>query len=193
MEKDDIKIPLFHVDTIDNNKKFVAGESITPSFEDGDWAGRGLYFWDNAGNAEYWLKEKLRKNKSEKYSTVKAFLTVNEDKILDLTEPNKVKDFEKSVSTMIQSGLIDSGLGVKHKGAIINAYYNVLSKFGGEFSVVKIIGYYPKIQKYEYFKEDAYAKDSSPFVTIKAKVIYAVRNQNLLVERRIMEADDYEF
>ncbi|WP_203641988.1 hypothetical protein [Levilactobacillus andaensis] len=60
----EVVVPLYHVDTISQNEKFIAG-AFWPSKEDGKWCGRGMYFWDNFANAEYWRRDWQRRQKSE--------------------------------------------------------------------------------------------------------------------------------
>ena len=152
------------------------GGTLPPSLEDGDWAGKGVYFWDNLGNAQYWLKEKKT------------------NEVLDLTEPTEIRSFEESISTMQRMKLLDKKIGTKHKGAIINAYWKVLNSFGNAtlFSVVKVIGYYPKINNSIYFKENDTQKNIQPYVTIKGKVIYAIRDLQVLSDnyRKIIEVKE---
>ena len=194
MEELKIQIPLFHVDTQKNNENFIMGGTLPPSLEDGDWAGRGIYFWDNLGNAQYWLKEKNRKNQKQKYNIVRTYLSVPANEVLDLTEPTEIRSFEESISTMQRMKLLDKKIGTKHKGAIINAYWKVLNSFGNAtlFSVVKVIGYYPKINNSIYFKENDTQKNIQPYVTIKGKVIYAIRDLQVLSDnyRKIIEVKE---
>lgn len=107
MEELKIQIPLFHVDTQKNNENFIMGGTLPPSLEDGDWAGKGIYFWDNLGNAQYWLKEKNRKNQKQKYNIVRTYLSVPANEVLDLTEPTEIRSFEESISTMQRMKLLD--------------------------------------------------------------------------------------
>lgn len=69
-----------------------------------------------------------------------------------------------------------------------------MNSFGNAtlFSVVKVIGYYPKINNSIYFKENDTQKNIQPYVTIKGKVIYAIRDLQVLSDnyRKIIEVKE---
>ena len=53
---------LYHCNDLERCKKFVSDKNyMINSEEDGNWLGRGMYFWDNPSNYKYWLKVKQRK------------------------------------------------------------------------------------------------------------------------------------
>ncbi|GEK06430.1 hypothetical protein [Schleiferilactobacillus harbinensis] len=191
----DICIPLFRVDEKAANRALVAGHMVPASTEDGDWAGAGLYFWDNLGNAQFWLRSK-RGTKSS-YSIAKATLTVSEMEVLDLTEPNSVKKFERVVVLLRDKlGTDFEGVYSIHQGAVINAVYQIRQSIANEaiiqqlpnFSVVKVIGYYPNAPELFSFRSTI-GKKKQPHVTIKAKPIYSVLDQQLLQSPMIIEGD----
>lgn len=95
----DIVLPLFHVGTKQENQQFISDKNeLLESTEDGDWCGAGMYFWDNLSNANFWLSSK--KKRSESYNIVKVSMKINEDRLLDLTSLESVKDFEKSLRNL---------------------------------------------------------------------------------------------
>lgn len=158
-----LSIPLYHVDTIKNNKDFLTKHSFEQfHVKDDDWGGDGVYFWDNIGNAKYWLTGHW-KNDKEQASIVQVELQVNINDILDLSEPIIVSEFEGTVNKMINwaQNQKDPFLKAqahkiwtsKHKGEIINFYANLLQRMNEDvFKVTKIIGLYPNAAETEFFQ-----------------------------------------
>lgn len=194
-----LSIPVYHVGKKESNNTFQQNPAILVSHEDGEWAGEGLYVWDNMGNANYWLKQKNKiaynKSSGTEYSIIKLNLKVDEKYILDLTDPYSVKEFERFVEKLKDYGFFGKKKNFENKGALINAYYNTIKSFikknknlalskyfkDKQFEVTKIIGYYPMIKDTIYFKEnDKKQNKKVPHVTIKAKPMYAVRDLELL-------------
>lgn len=198
MGSSSLLIPVYHIGKKEDNSSFYIDKSKQVSQEDGDWAGKGFYVWDNMGNAEYWLKLKERKAKNKKtgieYTVLKLALTVNENDILDLTDPISVEKFEEYINKLQKYEMFGLKKSYKHKGELINAYYKAIVAFIEKhseysktfeekylFKVTKVIGLYPMAKDSEFFKEkSSHWKESDPHVTIKAKPIYAVRDLSLL-------------
>lgn len=189
----ELHIPLYHVDNSLNNQKFARGEMIDPSDEDGEWAGKGLYFWDNIGNAHYWAE-------SRRYSNVtisRAMMQTLDEFILDLTEPESVSNFLHLAEFLLTKINRDADFSsIAEKGALINGVYESLQRLNKKegsrgllpqlFKVVKVNGYYPATPERDFFKVSG-SRRNSPHVTLKAKVIYAVRDQTILEQREVIE------
>ncbi len=208
-------IPLYHVDLKENNELFIEGKNIPPSNEDGEWGGKGLYLWDNLKNAEYWKRVHWKKDWS-KASIVKTVLRVQDSKILDLTEPMEVKEFEKSLIGIAQRAKNSKNLNVAKKanyilkyapkGYAINYYSEYLETVfpDSSFKVIRLVGLYPSVNISNFFKDDLvlnkdYNKKKNeqkiaqkyfaPHVTIQSKMIYVVKDQELLIQREICQED----
>lgn len=193
-----LSVPLYHVDLQENNQRFCKGDSLDQSIENGKWAGTGLYFWDNLGNAKYWIKSHW-KNDPEKASIVETQLKVDQNVFWDLTEPETVRNFESQIESISKFALLNKNTEnhaelikkTSDLGAVINLYYKLLQDMGfSTFSVIKIIGYYPFVRDTKYFKEKIDLKNRSfkiAPVTIKSKTIYLIKDQNLLAERKILK------
>lgn len=193
MLPDELCIPVYHVDKNDNNQAFVRGAMLTPSDEDGEWAGNGVYFWDNIGNAHYWTKSRRYKN----ITISKAMMRTYEKFILDLTEPESASNFLRLVKIVQEQIKRNIDLTSKaEKGAVINFVCTFLQKMQKNslnikkipqpFKVVKVVGYYPSAPEHVLFavSDD---KNLGPHVTLKTKVIYAVRDQTILEQRQIIK------
>lgn len=200
MESYKLVIPLYHVGEAKQNNKFVIGKEIPESKVEENWAGFGLYFWDNLQNARFWEKSKFSDGK--KYTIVKSSLVVDENYILDLTNSDSVNKFTY-VLNMI-GNFVTLREEAKFEGPLINAAYKFLEEMksikdeeiNGWFSkwcltknfyVIKVIGYYPTESKINHFD----VKDRKrPYPTIKSKVIYNVRKQSLLKQRSLYNEED---
>ena len=74
----------FHTNDEKRCLKFVR-EDVVINYQDVQWLGFGMYFWDNLGNAKYWLGEKRRKHpKVAKWLIVQA--EVDTSNLLDLAD-----------------------------------------------------------------------------------------------------------
>lgn len=172
-------IPLYHVDKEDNNRRFKNDENI-PEATDLDWGGNGLYFWDNIENAKYWKKQK--NIKGYECNIAHAQLEITDDLILDLTTPESAQRFEETLSKFVSRKLINEKEFHNHRGAAINAYYNLFVRTGRvPFLVVKIIGHYPNTKSSNLFRRD----DDKPYASIENKTIYVVKDQRKLKDRSI--------
>lgn len=196
MLPDELRIPLYHVDKSCNNAAFVSGAALTPSREDGDWAGNGVYFWDNIGNAHYWVKLRNYEN----ITISKAMMRTRENFILDLTEPESASNFRR-LAKIIQERFDKSFdlTSETEKGAVINLVCSSLQKVHEKmqekgvtvddlpqpFKVVKVAGYYPSAPERDFFAVLG-DKKLGPHVTLRTKVIYAVRDQTVLKQRQLI-------
>lgn len=187
-----LTIPLYHVDSEENNRKFIRNGSLPATIEDGDWAGNGLYFWDNIGNAKYWIKKDKDNNANVKLTILKVLLSASENKVLDLTEPETVKNFEHMVTKLSESFRRKFTWDSNQRGSIINAFYDLLVEIthGDVFQVVKLIGYYPSAPNSDFFSKGDESSNLTPHVTIKSKTIYSIRDQELIKKPSIMMGDE---
>lgn len=202
MESYKISIPVYHVGNISQNKKFVKGASVPDSKAIKNWAGDGLYFWDNFGNAKYWLDT----NKSgEKRCIVKSCLEIDENYILDLTDYEMVKQFKYWIKLLQMAKVIDSDENMIFRGDKIDSAIagieviqsklcniDFLKEYFKDLKIyaVKIMGYYPHVVDTFLFEEDEKSSyNTKNRATIKSKVIYCVKNQVLLKQRTFVKED----
>ncbi|KRK86336.1 hypothetical protein FC99_GL001665 [Levilactobacillus koreensis JCM 16448] len=171
----EVIIPLYHVDTISQNEKFIAG-AFWPSKEDGKWCGRGMYFWDNLANAEYWLRQKQRRH-AEKFTIVLVALSCQNQDLLDMTDGDVSESLYLFAQHYAQTSQAE--LDFDDNGAVINFVHDTLQLIGRDvFSVVKMIGYYPKYRKG--LIASNFRRSQYPQATASSRVIYAVRKTEMI-------------
>ena len=81
------KAILYHSNKEDECKKFISKKDyliLSKNSKDDIWLGKGMYFWDNRGNANWWNQKQSRRKPNEVYSIA----VVNADlcELLDLTD-----------------------------------------------------------------------------------------------------------
>lgn len=178
---------VFHVASNYDNQRFINDNILLVSYEDGYWCGTGMYFWDNKSNAYYWLRK--RKDSS---TISEAILKCSTDDILDLTDKetciNLINSAKSILDKMDEEDRIK--LDFNQTGAVINFVYNYYVKELGKvaFKVVKMQGLYgdPELIISIYDETIKY-----PHPTIRAKTIYAVRENKLLNQRQEVKINEF--
>ena len=69
------KAILYHSNKQDECNKFISQEEyliLSGNSRDDVWLGKGMYFWDNRGNAEWWNKKQSKRNPNITYTIVAA-------------------------------------------------------------------------------------------------------------------------
>ncbi len=146
------------------------------SAEDGKWLGSGMYFWDNLGNAEYWKKEKRRKEPDKKYMIVKARVSLEE--VLDLTDLEVCKELN------IVWQKYKDVLGICSEpelGKKLNLLYKSVPNFSNYYKVIKVLGRYVNTPLNEFVKYTPKSRKVEPILS--AKIIYNVKNSDAILER----------
>lgn len=163
---------VYHVNTQENIAKVVdsykngSGELYT-SVEDGYWAGNGMYFWDNEGNANYW--KKIRHNNY----ILKANLKIEENCILDLTDKDVLDELDQLWPSVAKKFHIDFDSPPGRK-------INTICKYLKKIKVVKINGYYPNMHENRIIFKGKKNRKGKPHLTIKSKIIYCVKSADRL-------------
>lgn len=152
------------------------------SEEDGKWLGTGMYFWDNKGNAKYWMRKKKRDNPTKNYSIVAA--NVFMDKLLDLTD-NDICDkigemWEKYQEVNWIEDENDCELGYK-----LNVLFRSIEKLRENYYVIKVFGKYNKTPKNKLWSYNIKENSVEPIGTVKC--IYSVRNEEAIGDREFYE------
>ncbi len=173
----------YHSNTEDKANKFVNNGELAIS-PDTYYLGKGMYFWDNIGNAEYWAAEKIRKSKKEKKPIDKVLIcranVILKEPILDLTDSLTIEDLkelwisycEKKKETkkrQLLGTIID----------ILMDFFPVLQ----EMKVSKCHGDYSH-HKMAYFL-DKYVEKL--YITNNIKTIYCVRCKTRIADQRIFD------
>lgn len=179
--------------------------SISNNEVDLNWLGKGIYFWENYGNAEEWKK-------NHRYNTIMSLNLSITDKdkeahFLDLTDIrtlNMLNNIRKGLyKSFIES--ITNKEKKEYKKVMgepilyVNEMYyldNNLNYFDlFEFvclklncEVVKVIGHYPKRKLDPFFISRRFKSKNSNHMTNCSKVIYCIKNN---FEKYIKEISEY--
>lgn len=171
--KIDYCIPVYHV----NSPEEVS--AVVKSFDNGDgrlfftkengyWAGNGMYFWDNEGNANYWKKNR-KKNRNLDSDILVADLLLDEDSVLDLTNEevlNVWNDLWPKVAKKYNTS-IDCSPGKK---------INLICRTLGTVKVVKVCGFYPQKNEHSFFEGNI----EKPHMTSRTKTIFCIKDSDRL-------------
>ena len=170
------KAILYHSNTSKECKKFIDDKKylvISQNEKDDIWLGRGMYFWDNYGNAKWWNEKQYKRNPEEKYEIVRA--NVNMEKMLDLTDYEVYVTMEHIWQEICVKLGIEGDIPLGNKLNIMMDY-----KFKTAYSVIKVIGKYNNTKAYGLFKFDYRSRKAEP--TMTAKCIYNVRKSECIIE-----------
>lgn len=140
----------YHANDRERCERFINEKSyIIDSEDDTEYLGRGMYFWDNMPQAEWWLKRK------RDGAIVSAEL--NLDCVLDLTQKeiaDQMAELYKLVPEafmekyIIRYGCLDNLLGVR-----LNILFESFEESMNNFNVVKAQRSYPRKEESEFLKK----------------------------------------
>lgn len=173
----------YHCNDRERCIEFVSSGKLIWCQEDGEWLGAGMYFWDNAFNANgYWKVQKIRHAPHKKYITVTANILL--DHLLDLTDwdmANKVAKVWESYCKILHLAP-DEPLGKK-----LNFLFDHNSKFSSNFFVLKIYGKYNRTFTNQLFGYNIHSCRTEP--TLATKCIYSVRNANCICDKSFFDEE----
>lgn len=178
------KIILYHSDEKNKCKKFVDEENsliVSGNSKDDIWLGKGMYFWDNIGNANWWKRKQHSRHQSKQYSIVAANAVLNN--LLDLTDFEVYMKMEELWQQICKQCNLDSNMPLGEK---LNFLFETLD-FGEEYDLIKVYGKYNYTPNKGFFKFDYQSMNSEP--TIGIKCIYSIRNANCIVEKEIVKEE----
>ncbi|MDD3904282.1 MAG: hypothetical protein PHO09_11445 [Sphaerochaeta sp.] len=160
----------FHANSKEKCNKMLEG--IFCASDDTHWLGKGLYFWDNISNAEYWANEKIRKNEisSRKHlAIIKAYIDC--EMVLDLTDFEILNTMERVwESIYFLDRTVDRRLKLGQRiDYIIERFPDM------ECPVVKGIGQYRNSDNHKFFEGTRLVSD--------VKIIYSVRDGKAILSR----------
>lgn len=90
------RIIIYHSDEEEKCKEFVDNENVlilSGNSKDDIWLGKGMYFWDNIGNAKWWNHKQCDRHPDMKYSIAVANVVL--DNLLDLTDYDVYMSLDK--------------------------------------------------------------------------------------------------
>lgn len=155
------KTTLYHVNTIAKVDYVLKEEKllISEHKSDNKYAGYGMYFWDNRGNADYWLGEKLSYEDKENLCLLVVSVEYENGNLLDLMDSLQEKEYARILDSLNKSG--------KFKGSTLGEKVDFLCEQLG-FKIVRFGSYYPKTPQTALLKRSR--------VTNRTKVIYCIKN-----------------
>lgn len=172
----------YHANSESKLKKFEeTGEMIL--HEDSYWLGKGMYFWDNFGNAIFWKNEKIRKSEhiiDGKIRILKAKIKL--DKLLDLTDPEEIKKIDIIWRTMEKK--TKKNIKSEELGKKIDIIIEFFPKDIYKYDIIKGIFQYNN----DIAKRMEFSKETR--LTANVKVIYNVKNKENILEKKIMNEED---
>lgn len=164
-------------ETIDRFCKDLDFLPISNHKLDNKWAGPGMYFWENFGNAQDWYDTRTDKTTR---GICKCMLKVEEEHLLDLTDRRIADSMQRIIEIMEKSEQISATDEVGIKISFLSDFTNA--------KAVKIFGDYPNMKGSSFFTKP---KNNEPHVAITTKVIYCVKegNADILIERELESSE----
>lgn len=163
----------YHTNDEKRVSEFIANRTDVINSEDTCWLGYGMYFWDNKSNTEYWLKEKIRKEKGQKYSILKANLCI--DKILDLTDLNTLNEMENLWNSFCEKSGHKKNCTLGKKIDLLFKFYDNLPR---NYSIIKVFGRYVHTPRNNFIRMRRHSIVCEPIYDIK--VIYCVKDKSII-------------
>ena len=162
----------FHTNSKEKCDKLLKGEFCAS--EDTNWLGKGLYFWDNFSNAQYWKNQKIRKKEvfdKEQISIIKAYIDC--ERVLDLTDTEILNTMNRVWECIyIIDSKVDRNLQLgKRIDFLLKRFPDM------ECPVVKGIGEYRNSENHKFFSGTRLVSD--------VKIIYSVRDDKAILSRGI--------
>lgn len=152
----------YHANDRDRCLEFVNYQTVITS-DDTYWLGRGMYFWDNFGNAKYWLSEKRRKHPEViAWSIVQANIDI--DKLLDLTDDDVLDTLNKLWYEYCAKSRRSQDMPLGKKIDLLFGYFTFLSS---NYCTIRGHGKYDRVQN---------GFLVGTYVVSNIKTIYSIRN-----------------
>lgn len=176
---------VYHCNSEEKCNDFIIKKKLLESNHpyDSFWLGKGMYFWDNLGNAKYWKKKKLKRDETQNLKIVSCFVSL--EKMLDLTDDEEIKVVEKIWQTLD----LNPELNIRKKkitkiGDKLNFLFDFVTEFLEEYNIIKTIG--------ENYKYNNLFFDNERFSSVKpgtsSKVIYNAKKVNCIEDKgRVIE------
>lgn len=172
---------IYHVNSLKNIETVVHSFDVhRPQLyvakEDGFWAGNGMYFWDNIGNANYWLRMSRKSNPV----ILKAKLTYASLNMFDLTDSETLSTLNELWPLAAKKYNVKSNVSLGKKINTISEFFN------GNLKVVRELGYYPAKKEHAFVRQDIDMQ--KPHVTTNAKIIYCIKDYTVLSDLKVLRS-----
>lgn len=168
-------VEVFHCNDRMRINKFVAEPDfliISQHKFDELWAGRGMYFWDNKGNAKYWYKDSVKKSPDSSFLIAQANIHYDQETFMDLLDLEIEKLCQQIIDRYEALGVISNRDSLGKKIDFVASELN--------FKVVRVSGYYKNTPQTSYLKRSK--------VSNKNKIIYCVKGNSadIITERKVL-------
>lgn len=175
------KAILYHSNKEEECKKFISEKDylvLSKNSNDDIWLGKGMYFWDNKGNANWWNKKQSTRKPNEVY--VIAAANANLCELLDLTDFDIYIKLEKLWKTVCEKLKQNPNVPLGNK---LNFFFDVCN-FEMKYAIIKVYGKYNSTPNHGLFKFEYSSMKAEP--TIGVKCIYNVRDERCIIERELV-------
>lgn len=161
-------IPVYHANTCEKCNDFIDKKSLI-IHNDREYLGRGMYFWDNLGNAEWWKRKKKKKTTS-KICILSGRLFL-QDPILDLTNRDEIRLIRDLWYKYCDKNDIEHDK--QPLGFILDILFQAFPELN-EIKVIKANGDYSTHQKTNFLLKEGRRIDD------RTKALYCVKSQERL-------------
>lgn len=178
------KIILYHSNEKEKCKEFVNKENtliISKNLRDDIWLGKGMYFWDNIGNAKWWHRKQSNRYPEKKYCITIANATLN--KLLDLTNYEIYMSLDKLWENICKLCNYNSNVPLGKK---LNFLFDSFG-FEEKYDLIKVYGKYNGTPNNGFFQFDYNTMKTEP--TIAVKCIYNVKNVSCIIEKDLVKEE----
>lgn len=176
------KVILYHSNKEEKCNKFILEKEYLVSSEnlkDDIWLGKGMYFWDNRGNVNWWKRKQSHRNPTINYSIVAANAKL--DELLDLTDFEIYRTLERLWQSICKKMKRNSDIPLGNK---LNFFFEA-QNFGDIYAIIKVYGKYNATPKDGLFEFNYKSMKAEP--TIAVKCIYNVRNERCITEKELID------
>ena len=176
------KAILFHSNEEEECSKFVSEKDyliLSKNSRDNRWLGKGMYFWDNKGNADWWNKQQCRRHPEKSY--VIALANANLDQMLDLTDYDIYMKLEELWINNCKKMKKNPNVPLGNK---LNYFFDSFG-FGTIYAIIKVYGKYNSTPNGGLFKFEYDSMRAEP--TIGVKCIYNVKSERCIIERELAD------
>ena len=178
------KAILYHSNKKEECEKFISQEDYlikSKNSKDDIWLGKGMYFWDNMGNANWWNKKQCYKNPDIEY--VIAVVNARLDELLDLTDFDIYMKLEELWKTICEKMKKDPYIPLGNK---LNFLFDSQG-LEAIYAVIKVYGKYNATPSAGVFKFDYQTMKAEP--TIGVKCIYSIRDERCITEKELIKGE----
>ncbi|MEQ9263150.1 MAG: hypothetical protein RLP14_08320 [Owenweeksia sp.] len=169
----------FHSNSRTKLENFLAKKELV-IHDDLFYLGKGMYFWDNQGNARWWAKKKIKKEKLAEVLIAKAKIIL-EPPILDLTDNEvigEVRNLWLDYCANAGEKEVNQPLGV-----ILDTLFLVFKKELSEIKVTKAHGDYSHWTRLKWLED----LNRNSYIDNRPKTMYSIKCNSKLSGQELHE------